>query len=129
MLAGVSECEASAKRNPPKNKDGSRTEERQNMMTPPDEIMPGYAQQKSAGMTLPKYAWQSKSPQAGGEKDLLASFYGDDKRDTITVELGRCESGDLELIFMRSGGIETCFSREEMAKVLEISNILFAAIK
>lgn len=79
-------------------------------------------------ITLPKYARLTRSPRAGGEKDLLASFYGDDGDDTITVELARCEGGQIEFSFSRSGLSESCFSKAELAKVLEVSAVLFAAL-
>ena len=78
-------------------------------------------------MNLPKYAWPDRSPHTGGEKDLVASFRGDD-RDTITVAIERCEGHTFNLALSRSGLSESRFSKPELAHVLEIANILFSEL-
>jgi len=74
---------------------------------------------------LPFYAFPYEHP-AAGRGDVGAEFRGDDG-GTITVGIERIESGMLALQFGRSGLGENCFSRGELAKVLELADILFAA--
>lgn len=78
-------------------------------------------------VTLPKYAYQERSPRAGGECDLWATFQGDD-RDSITICLEYGEGETFYLNFMRSGFGESRFSKPELAKVIEVSSALFAAL-
>lgn len=74
---------------------------------------------------LPAYAFPYTHP-AGGRGDVGAEFRGDDG-GTITVGIERTEGGMLLLQMGRSGLGENMFSRGELAKVLELTRILFEA--
>jgi len=74
---------------------------------------------------LPAYAFPYAHP-AAGRGDVGAEFRGDGG-DCITVGIDRTDGGMLALQFGRSGLSENCFSRGELAKVLELAGILFAA--
>ena len=74
---------------------------------------------------LPSYAFPYAHP-AAGRGDVGAEFRGDDG-GTICVGIERMESGMLLLQTGRSGLGENCFSKTELAKVLELACILFAA--
>lgn len=79
----------------------------------------------SQKLELPLYAFPYAHP-AAGRGDVGAEFRGDDG-GAICVGIERMESGMLALQIGRSGLGENCFSRGELAKVLEIAGILFAA--
>lgn len=79
----------------------------------------------SQKLELPKYAFEYRHP-AGGKGDVGAQFRGDDG-GSICVGIERMEDGMLALQLGRSGLGENCFSRGELAKVLELAGILFAA--
>ena len=78
-------------------------------------------------MNLPSFAFVGRS-RAGGERDLVADFRGDDG-STITVTIGPCEDGQVQFSFDRSGVSETCFSQGELGKVISVSLSLFAALR
>ena len=79
----------------------------------------------STAKQLPKYAFPYAHP-AAGKGDVGAEFRGDDG-GCITVGIERMEGGMLSLQTGRSGLGENCFTRGELAKVLELAGILFAA--
>lgn len=55
----------------------------------------------------------------------MANIYTED-RDTITVALERFEdSREIQLVVMRSGVVESCFSRTDLGRVLELATILY----
>ena len=75
--------------------------------------------------TLPAYAFPYQHP-AAQKGDVGAEFRGDDG-GCITVGIERMESGMLALQLGRSGLGENCFTKNELARVLELVGILFAA--
>jgi len=79
-------------------------------------------------MTLPPFASVGHSPRAGGARDLVAEFTGDDG-GTIVVCIERHEDGQLQFCLSRSGVYETCFSRAELGRVINVSLCLFAALR
>jgi len=78
-------------------------------------------------MNLPSYAFPYRSRRADGERDLLATFRGDD-HDTITVGIERGEPGTLYLSLLRSGCTEGRFSKEELGRMLEVATVQVAHI-
>jgi hypothetical protein len=75
--------------------------------------------------TLPAYAFPYAHP-AVGKGDVGAEFRGDDD-GSICVSIERTEGGQFSLQLGRSGLGENCFTRNELARVLELAGILFAA--
>jgi hypothetical protein len=83
--------------------------------------------------TLPSYAYPDRSPSAGSEHDLLASFRSDDD-DTITVAIERGERNEdgsypYYLALSRSGLTEARFTKKELSRVLEVAAALFGSLK
>ena len=78
-----------------------------------------------AKLELPVYAFPYAHP-AAGRHDVGAEFRGDDD-GSICVSIERTEGGQLALQLGRSGLGENCFSCAELARVLELAGILFAA--
>jgi len=76
---------------------------------------------------LPKYAYPYSHP-AAQKGDVGASFYEDEGGGTICVSIERTEGGQLNLITLRGGICESCFTRNELARVLELAGILFKAV-
>ena len=74
---------------------------------------------------LPLYAFPYAHP-AAQKGDVGAEFRGDDG-GCITVAIEKTEFGALMLQTGRSGLGENCFTHGELARVLELSAILFAA--
>ena len=74
---------------------------------------------------LPAYAFPYAHP-AAGKGDVGAEFRGDDG-GCITVGIERMEEGMLALQLGRSGLGENCFTKNELARILELAGILFAA--
>ena len=81
-------------------------------------------ERKTAG-ALPAYAFPYQHP-AAQKGDVGAEFRGDDG-GCITVGIERTEMGMLLLQTGRSGLGENCFTKNELARVLELAGILFAA--
>ena len=77
----------------------------------------------STKIELPKYAWLYDHP-ANKKGDLSATFYEDGGHGSITVSIQRGEAGQFYHSTERGGVSEGRFSRGELQKVLEISQIL-----
>ena len=76
-------------------------------------------------LELPAYAFPYAHP-AASKGDVGAEFRGDDG-GCITVGIERMEGGMLALQLGRSGLGENCFTKNELARVLELAGIMFAA--
>ena len=77
---------------------------------------------------LPGFAFHERAARAGGERDFIASFAGDD-RSHITVGLkysADCPN-EPELIIQRSGFSDSCFSMPELQKVHAVIGALLLA--
>ncbi len=79
---------------------------------------------RTAGKTeLPKYAWPYRHP-AAQRGDVGATFYEDEGGGTISVYI---QVGDGETFYFntdRGGMSESRFSRQELARVLEVAAAL-----
>ena len=88
---------------------------------------PSRAQQpRPPAAELPAYAFPYAHP-AATKGDVGASFYEDDGHGTICVSIEQLECGQVQLCTHRGGLSESCFTRNELARVLELAGILFAA--
>lgn len=73
---------------------------------------------------LPKYASPESSPRAGGARDLLATFYSEE-RDSITVSIERGEEDQFYLVLSRSGLVDNTFSKRDLGRVIDVAKALY----
>lgn len=77
---------------------------------------------------LPGFAFAEQANRAGGERDFMASFYGDDKSHlTVALEYSSDDPDTPSLQLWRSGMDETCFTVRELEKIHAVIGALLLA--
>jgi len=73
---------------------------------------------------LPSYAYPGRPNGTNRENDQVAEFRDEDG-GTITVGIGPMEGGQFEFYVWRSGLSETCFTKKELFRILDIAMALY----